>query len=296
MLRRTRAALLALALLVPLVAAHAGESPFGWIYTADIHPAGTFEYEHWSFLQQGQAGGDYGYLQNREELEFGITSKFQMSAYLNWSYVNALRNEPDGTTGGPGTDLGPGDDPFGRFRRTHFDSVSVEAIYQILNPLTDRFGLAVYAEPAIGPDERELELRLIAQKNFLDDRLILAGNLMAEIEREEMKMELEKATMVDLTFGASYRFADHWSLGLEARNHREFEGYGLGNKEHSAWFLGPNLHYAAQHWWLTAAWRHQLPVVQAFTEDQREVVRGDRIYGDEHARNEFMLKIGIPFQ
>lgn len=275
--------------------AHAGESPFGWIYTADVHPPGTLEYEHHSFLQRGQVGGDYDYLINREELEYGVSNKFQLAGYFNWSYVNAYRNEPDGSTGGPGTDLGMNDNPFGRYRKTRFDSVSLEAIYQILNPLTDPIGLALYAEPTVGPDTRELELRLIVQKNFLDDRLILAGNLMAEIEREKTKTKLEKATMVDLVFGASYRFADRWSLGLEARNHREFEGYGLGNKEHSAWFIGPNLHYASQHWWITAAWRHQLPVVQAFTQDQRDVVDGDRIYGGEHARNEFMLKVGIPF-
>lgn len=273
----------------------AGESPFGWIYTADVHPQGTFEYEHWSYLQESQAGGDYSFLQNREEIEYGVTPRLQVSGYLNWSSVDAKRNEPDGSTGGPGTDLGANDDPFGRYKRTGYDSVSAEVIYQVMNPLTDPIGLAVYVEPEIGPREREIELRLIAQKNFIDDRLIVAANLWTAFEHENMKMEEERATMLELDLGVSYRFANNWSAGIEARNHREYDGYWYGNKAHSAWFLGPNLHYASRHWWLTAAWRHQLPVVQAFTDEQRAVVLGDRIYGDEHSRNEFIVKIGVPF-
>lgn len=275
--------------------AHAGESPFGWIYTADIHPPGTFEFEHHAFLQHDQAGGKYDYLTNQEELEYGVTDKFQLAGYINWSHVNAFRNEPDGTTGGPGTDLGPADDPFGRYRSTRFDSVSVEAIYQVMNPLTDPVGLAFYLEPEIGPREREIELRMIVQKNLLDDRLILAGNVWTAFEHEKTRMGPMRETMVELDLGLSYRFANNWSAGFELRNHREYDGYWYGNKAHSAWFIGPNLHYASQHWWITAAWRHQLPVVQAFTREQRDVVYGDRIYGDEHARNEFMVKVGIPF-
>jgi Family of unknown function (DUF6662) len=280
---------------LPTPRAVASESPFGWLYTADVQPPGTFEYEHWSWLQLGQAGGTYHFLQNREELEYGITNRFQVSGYINWSYVNARRNEPDGTTGGPGTDLEPDDDPLGRFTRTRFDSISIEGIYMFLNPLTNPIGLAFYVEPEIGPDEQEIEFRLIAQKNFLDDRLILALNLWTAFENESTKEGMERATMLELDFGASYRFTSNWSVGIEGRNHREFIGRGYGDPEHSAWFIGPVIHYATQRWWATLAYRHQLPVVEAFTQEQRDVVKNGRIYGDEHSRDEVMLKIGIPF-
>ncbi|MCS3926183.1 hypothetical protein M2175_001214 [Bradyrhizobium elkanii] len=42
--------------------ARAGETPFGWIYTADVHPQGTFEYEHKSFMQLGQSQGQYFFM------------------------------------------------------------------------------------------------------------------------------------------------------------------------------------------------------------------------------------------
>ncbi|WP_291193342.1 DUF6662 family protein [Frateuria sp.] len=290
----TKAALAVLALL-PLGSACAGESPFGWIYTADLHPQGRSEFEHKSWLQQGQSRGDYSYWKNAEEFEYGVTDRFQLSAYFNWSYVNAYRNGVDGLTGGPGTDLSPQENPLARHRKTRFDSVSVEAIYQVLNPLVDPIGLALYVEPEWGPHERALEWRIILQKNLLDDRFVLAANLLGESEHEKYYGEVERASMLDFSAGFSWRFTDNWSVGLETRNHQEFEGYRYDSREHSAWFLGPNLHYAAQRWWLTAAWRHQLPVVKAFNEEQREAVVGDRIYGDEHARNEFMLKLGIPF-
>ncbi|WGD53548.1 hypothetical protein QA641_06435 [Bradyrhizobium sp. CB1650] len=44
------------------------KSPFGWIYTADVHPQGTFEYEHKSFMQLGQSQGQYFFMQNKEEI------------------------------------------------------------------------------------------------------------------------------------------------------------------------------------------------------------------------------------
>jgi hypothetical protein len=274
----------------------AGESPFGWIYTTDIHPKGRMEFEQWVELQRGQSQGQYSNLRLREEFEFGITERYQTSVYLNSRHVNAFRNGVDGTTGGPDVDPPAGFDPQSRYRKFRVESGSWENIYQLLNPLTDPIGLAIYLEPELGERVRELEARLIVQKNFLDDRLIWATNVNFVVEREKsLQGEIEKATQLDLLTGVSYRFRNNWMAGVELRNHREFLGYGFGSPEHSAWFVGPNLHYARQNWWITAAWRTQLPVVSAFNDEQRSVVVGHRIYGEEHARNEFMIKIGVPF-
>lgn len=287
--------LVSLGLFAFALSAQAGESPFGWIYTADLTPKGAREYEHKSFLQNGQSKGEYSYWKHAEEIEFGVTDNLQVSFYLNWSQVNASKNGVNGETGGPGTDLSASDNPFGRFRQTRVDTVSSEIIYRLMNPYTDSFGLALYLEPEIGPKERELEWRVILQKNYIDDRLTLATNITGVHEREEGAMELEKASMLDLTFGGSYRFINNWSAGLEARNHQEFLGYGYQSKEHSAWFLGPNIHYGSQKFWVTAAWRHQMPWVKGYSQDQRDEIVSGRIYGDEHARNEFMVKVGVPF-
>src|SRR5439155_799575 len=40
--------------------------------------------------------------------------------------------------------------------------------------------------------------------------------------------------------------------GIEGRNHREFPpSIGFDNQKQSAWFVGPNVHYARNNWWAT---------------------------------------------
>ncbi len=285
----------AVALGLTAQAATAGESPFGWIYTADVAPPGTREFEQWVDVQTKQTQGDYTNVRLRSELEFGITSKYQMAIYLNSRYINAYRNQMDGTAAGPNTDIPDSFDPTSRYKMRRVESVSWENIYQISNPLVDPIGLAVYIEPSLGPRNKELEFKLILQKNFLDDRLIWSTNFSTALENNKRGSSVEKATELDVLTGLSYRFMNNWSAGLEARNHREFTGYGYGIANHSAWFLGPNLHYASKKWWLTAAWRTQMPWASGFQDDQKEVISGNRIYGDEHTRSQFMLKLGVPF-
>src|SRR5258706_1259721 len=115
-------------------AATAGENPFGWVYTADVMPAGRFEFEHQSFLQHGQSQGTYDYLIQREELEYGVTSRFQLAGYFNWNQVNAYRNGIDGLTGGPGVDFGPADSAGARYPATPLPSRSPGRNLQFRNP------------------------------------------------------------------------------------------------------------------------------------------------------------------
>lgn len=273
----------------------AGDSPFGWLYPADVHPAGTREIEQHIDQQRTQSQGFYRNTLSRTEFEFGVTPRYQTSVYLNARAIDAFRNGADGTTGGPNTDISDRFDQNSHYRLRRLESVSWENIYQVYNPLVDPIGVALYAEPSWGPRNKELELRLILQKNLLDDRLILLSNIETDLERNNRGDDIEKATELNVQFGASYRFANNWSAGLELRNHREYEGYGYAKPQHSAWFFGPNLHYAAQRWWMTVAFRHQLKHAAGFTDEQREVIRDHRIFGDEHTLNQFIVKVGFPF-
>ncbi|BBP02992.1 hypothetical protein TPL01_22240 [Sulfuriferula plumbiphila] len=276
--------------------ATAGESPFGWIYTTDTHPKGKKEFEQWIETQRGQSQGDYTNTLLRSEFEYGVSDNYQIALYYNQRYVNAYRNGIDGTTGGPDVDAPSGFDPMSRYSKFRFESVSMENLYRLSNPYTDPIGMAIYFEPSIGPRGWELESKFILQKNFLDDRLIWATNLNVSVERTKSATgEVERATPVDVLTGLSYRFRNNWSAGMEARNHREFTGYGFGQPDHSAWFIGPNVHYATKAWWVTGAWRSQLKQASGFTDEQRAVIQNGRIYGGEHARNEFMVKVGVPF-
>lgn len=304
--RKSRFAALAAALILMAVvtsafppSTFAGESPFGWIYTADTHPKGKKEFEQWIETQRDQSQGDYTNVRLRHEIEYGVSDNYQIAFYVNERYVNAYRNGIDGTTGGPDVDPPSDFDPMSRYKKFRFESaesVSMENLYRVSNPYIDPIGLALYLEPSIGPRGWEIESKFILQKNFLDDRLIWALNVNNEVEKEKSATgEIERATVLDLLTGLSYRFRNNWSAGAEARNHREFTGYGFGQPDHSAWFFGPNVHYGTKAWWVTAAWRQQLKVASGFTEEQRAVIYNGRIYGEEHARNELMVRVGVPF-
>src|SRR5205823_6259507 len=132
---------------------------------------------------------------------------------------------------------------------------------RVLNPYKDPIGLSLYLEPELSsrdaqegnPEktERAVELKLIAQKNFFEDRLVLAANAMLEPEWEREGGAPEKELTMEYTAGASYRFALGWSAGLEGRNNRLFANQDFGRETNSAWFFGPNIHYGAKAWWAT---------------------------------------------
>jgi hypothetical protein len=277
--------------------ARAGEPLFGYTYTTDLLPKGKVEAEQWITLREGQAkGGVFHDIQLRSEIEYGLTNNLQISGYLNTSYIYANRNSVFGTT--QGLDIAPSADPARPFSRARFDSVSAEFIWRVLSPYKDPIGLAFYIEPEIGPRERAIEFRVLAQKNFIDDRLVIAGNAFVAFEREAEDGEVRLATQLEFDAGISYRFAPRWSAGVEYRNHNEFAGHTLARsaQEHTAHFFGPNVHYASQKFYVTLAVLRQIGA-RGFNDEQRENIQGGLLYGDEHSRwDGIRLKFGVPFQ
>ena len=202
-----------------LQTAHAGESPFGYVYTTDTHPKGSFELEQWMTSRKGKMQGDYRLGQYRTEIEYGVTDRFQASLYWNSYSINAFANDGAGETAGPY--IPESIDKSQRYRRgLTNDGWSTEFIYRVLSPYTDPVGLALYVEPSFGKFKNELETKLILQKNLLDDRLVLGYNLTLSPEWEkkaadptadpasaEFRSHTEKVTELVHTFGVSYRFA-----------------------------------------------------------------------------------------
>ena len=269
----------------------AGEGLFGWIYTLDLQPKGKYEFEQRAQLNHQQKG-DYDNLKLRTEVEYGLSDNFQIAGYINTNYVNAYRNDKFGETAGG--DIPESADPNKRYSNFRFESASVEAIWRITNPVIDPIGVGLYIEPELGPKKKELEARLLLQKNLIDDRLILASNLIFTTEKDSVISEEnpEKKSHFDLLAGASYRFASNWSAGLEYRYHNDFSGYFFQSQTQHAHFIGPNLHYASEKWWVTAAWRHQL---SGTCQNQGANECADGYVMDDHGRDEFMLKFGLPF-
>lgn len=275
--------------------AHASEGMFGYLYTAETTPADRWEYEQMQTWRSGKAKGDYNAVDVRFEMEYGITDKLQGSMYLNTSY-NKMHNvyNPDNTA----QNLADKDE-------FSVNGISFEFLYRILSPYKDDLGVALYLEPELavrdkesGDDtiERALEARLILQKNFLGDTLITAFNLMLEPEWERINNGTQKELWAELALGANYRVKDRWFVGLELRNHMEFPDFNLGNQEHSAYFMGPTVHYANEHYWWTltalpqvAGWPRNLGV-----DSGGQQISDANLHLGQHEKFELRFKFGIP--
>jgi len=288
------AILLALAVFGLAGTARGDEALFGYLYTTDTMPADHWEYEQWNTAREGKARGNYFAFDLRNEFEYGVTDRFSASLYLNSTYIytndvydseNYAMNLPD---------------------QSAFDvnGMSVELRYRLLSPYTDGFGLALYMEPEVAvrdnmtgleESERELEFRVILQKNFMDDLLVVASNFMLEPEWETMEGMYAKELWAELTLGGSYRFAPNWYAGLEFRNHMEFTDMDLNQQQHSAYFFGPNIHYGTQKWWWTLTILPQIvgwPRDLGIGADGQDISDYSRHLG-EHEKIEARFKFGV---
>lgn len=286
-----RAGVVASALLGAATAT-AGEGSFGWIYTLDLQPKGTWEFEQKLQLNRGHDQGHFDLWQARTEVEYGVTNDFQLAGYLNTSHVDAHGNYADGSTGGWLVPSSAGTD---RYKKTRVDGVSLEGIWRVTNPVVDPIGLGFYLEGTTGPIKDEVEGRILLQKNFLDDRLVWATNIHASMEKVKFdSAEIGRESMIDLLMGFTYRFANNWTAGWEWRHHNDFDGYHYDNRTQRADFMGPNVHFATKDWWVTAAWRYQIGGT-CWAPGDAECSPLKKMVWDSHSRNEYMLKFGMPF-
>lgn len=293
--------------------AHADEPLFGYVYTTDLLPKAQREIEQWVTLREGRSNGDFHLLQTRTEASYGLADNFQLSGYLNLAYGNVRNDGPDGSTIPPEVFADYNSDPARRFSRTRFESVAVEGIYRFSSPYTAPIGAAIYVEPSIGPRTRELESRLILQKNFMDDKLVFAfnatlgyewrrlhGDPSADPATIDFRTHWDKETDVNFGLAGSYRFARGWSFGGEVQNEREWGGLNPFKADHRtnlAWYSGPTLHYANQHYFATFTTLFQLPLAKDYSEPDKsmDAVIDHISNADDFEKYRFRLKLGYYF-
>lgn len=283
-------------------AAHADEPLFGFVYTTDLLPKGQKEIEQWATWRNQKVGGSFDQVDARTEFSYGLTDRLQVSAYANWTWAQAYHNGPfhETTPPEPLSYSNPGPDDY--FNAARFTGVSGEVIYRILSPYTDPIGLAIYEEPTVGPEFIESETKLIAQKNFRDDRLVVALNLTYAPEWRYLRGDSnpshkgwQEETDVNIGLGASYRFAPNWSAGLEFENEREFNSYYFHNESNSGYFLGPTVHYANKKFFVTATYLEQMPWASEHADTVPGAIVGGRIYDNDFERRRLRLKVGYLF-
>jgi hypothetical protein len=220
-------------------AASANERHFTYLYETAILPPGGREIEVSTTFRAGR-DQYYSALDHRLEFEFGITEKVMSSFYLNWSNVSS-----EGSLGTVGNEF-------------EWQGISSEWKWKLSDPVADPLGFALYGEVSYGTKEFELEAKTLFDKKI--GNLLLAANLVAEGEFETGPDETE----LEADLGASFAITPHFSAGLELRNHNEIaeeSGSEEMEWEHSALFLGPNLSYATENWWVTLSVLPQLPAL-----------------------------------
>ena len=170
------AALVGLALTMGGGGAHADEPLFGFVYTTDLLPKGQKEAEQWATWRNQKVGGQFDQVDGRTEFSYGLSDRLQASLYANRTWARAFHNGPSDQTTPPEPLSYDQPGPDDRYEHARFVGVSGEIIYRLLSPYTDPIGLAIYEEPTVGPEFVEAETKLILQKNFRDDRRVLAAN------------------------------------------------------------------------------------------------------------------------
>jgi hypothetical protein len=285
-------------------AASAEESMFAYVYTTDLLPQGAKEVEQWMTWRHQKIAGTYDQIEGRTEIEYGLTDRLQVALYLNYNWTQAYRNGPFGATTPPEqfADFYPGPDD--HFNKARLVGVSGEAIYRILSPYTDVFGLALYTEPTVGKNFFEVENKIIVQKNFLDDLLTVAfnftyapefRNLLDPADPTGTATGWQEETDINYALAVSYRFIENWSAGFEFVNEHEYNGFVFNHESNSGYYLGPTLHYGGERFFVTMTALWQMPWASAHSDTVPGALVNGYILDNDFERFRFRLKAGYTF-
>jgi hypothetical protein len=221
---------LALSLVVHQAAAT--ERLFTYTYEPETMPAGAAEFEQWITLRthrtQAVGQADYHLWEFRQELEYGVTDNYSVSLYLNTAQESF--RDPAAAT---------------HFSRFHFDGISIENRYLVLNPADHAVGLTLYLEPRFSGLEAEIEEKIILGQRWGDWKW--AFNLSHATEWSEHWRQSEGE--LEASFGLTRQLKKRWAVGLELRDHNDLPDYARW--ENTGLFAGPVISYQRDPWWAT---------------------------------------------
>jgi hypothetical protein len=286
--------------------ARAGESVFGNTYVTDLLPKDGKEIEQWLTWRRQKAGGRFDLIEGRTAFEYGVTDDFQAAIYANYAWSRAFHDGVDGTTAVPEAFADYSAGPDSHWHAGRFVGVSLEGIYRILSPYIHPIGLALYFEPTFGKGLFEVENRLIFQKNFLDDRLVIGSNISLNLEGRRLPGDPEEVgyasrrhwdheTDFNISLAASYRFIPNWSGGIEFINEREYSNFSLSpsRRTNVAYYLGPVIHWGGERFFATATFLTQLPGGQDFANPPPGFIKNGRTYADDFEKYRLRIKFGF---
>jgi hypothetical protein len=279
-------------------AVRADEQLFGYVKGAETLPKGAMELYQWATVRTDKGSGHYTAIDWKTEFEYGVSDRFAASIAAKSISLDTHGLVIDGYL--------PGDKEF----TYRFSGVEAGIKYNYLSPAKDPIGLAQVVsfdfdtiDPHSGRNKTtaSLEVGLLAQKYFLESRLVWAGNVGFEgtyAKRDSIPnlppgfdWPTEPEMEIEFKFGTglSYRFMRNFSIAAEALYETEFETE-VG-QERWTWFAGPSLHYGSKHWWATVTYLHQLAGGGEFYAGQPDT----DYHLIEKTKAEIRVKVGFNF-
>ena len=275
--------------------AKADENLLGYTIGAETLPQGAQEAYLWVTHHGAKRRGQYQMQALRGEIEYGLTDRTSISAY-----INAYKHDYQCGAGCAGS-VG-NEEISGSKNSFNVSGFSLEAKHMLLSPYADEIGLAFYGEFSYDTIDSitgekgegyEIEGKLILQKPYLDGQLQWMTNLELEIERWKAQgaSAYEMALAPRIRTGVSYRFAPNWYIGAEGWVDQEMLDPTDASWEFDHWdaFAGPSIHYGAKKWWTTLTYAQQLVGTDESQGNQNGLHLAD------HEKYEVRLKMGYNF-
>jgi hypothetical protein len=237
--------LLLILMMIGFGRAFAQDRVFTYTYQSLVLNKGQKEIEVWTTLRGGREDYFRG-TDHRLEFEIGLGKKLQTAFYLNYGYSKEIETTNEIQT----------------VNSSNTYSFSNEWKYKLSDPVANALGSALYFEYGIGPDETELEGKVILDKQV--GRTLHAFNLVGEYEFEKefesegggLVAETEREVYFELDYAFSLQLKDGFALGLEARNQNQFST--SNELESSVLSIGPCFSYYTDGFWLNLTMMPQL--------------------------------------
>jgi hypothetical protein len=235
---------------IAVSSAEAGARRFTYIYEATTAAPGSVESENWvTWGTSPREERDFNTLDFRHEIEFGVTDHFQIGLYLaDWGYR---------------------EDPSAHEHGFSYQTSALELIYNLSNPTVDLLGSALYGEVRGGPEELELESKVILQKNL--GRFVVAYNGTLEAKWEGSHLE-EEGGEFSQSFGVSYEISPALLIGTEFLHEIDLPDWSEAGD--SIVYVGPNASYRRGNWWATVTPLVQLTNVASEVDFQTRLIFG----------------------
>ncbi len=280
-LLRVRAGLMAATvfLLASATAARADDQPFLTLDATDIEPEFGHELEQNFAWASGKPGASFNTIEGESELEYGWSDQIQIAGAVGYDWTRERDHSIAGTAATSGVAV---------------DEISGELIYQAMNVYFDPVGLGFLVSPSVGRNARNLEAKVLLQKNFLNDRLRTVVNLGGEIGTER---DGDWADVGALTFdaGVAYNITWAWSAAIEFNAEKDFDGLlvnGRAAPTATTFFVGPTIQYVAHPWTASLGVQAQLPWAADATHAPGGVVNG---FSSDAERTRVMFRVTRDF-